>query len=163
LGHPLALPETWRSSHVAALAVAAGLLGAMGLSVRLGMLARGEVVSFLQEAQDAHEATRRAYAEHEREVTDLMAEIAHELRNPLTTIKGTAAMMARNAQDGRNAERLEMLRGEAERMRELLEQFVTFSRPLSPLRPEIIDLPSLCREVIVLHEAIAAERAVQLV
>jgi len=55
----------------------------------------------------------------------------------------------------RAPERLKVLRGEVGRLHEVLAQFLTFSRPLTPLALESIDLRALFMDVVDLHAGLA--------
>jgi signal transduction histidine kinase len=103
--------------------------------------------------------THRAHA---RELEALSAEIAHELKNPLATVKGLTQLMAREPGRAQPAERLQVLAGEVVRMQGVLEEFLNFSRPLVPLAVSAVDLSALCDEALVLHEGLAGERGVRL-
>lgn len=100
------------------------------------------------------------HAEQSRTLTTLSAEIAHELKNPLSSIKGLAALVAKDS-TGRAVERMSVLRGEVDRMQTILEEFLHFSRPLVPLSVADLELGELVREVVRMHEASALERDVQ--
>jgi signal transduction histidine kinase len=101
------------------------------------------------------------HAEQTRTLTTVAGEIAHELKNPLASIKGLSSLIARELA-GKSAEQMVVLRREVDRMHKILDEFLNFSRPLVPLSLTDVDLGELCDDVLRLHEAVAAEHAVQL-
>ncbi len=133
----------------------------LAATVALGRLVRATLVDISHEIDAARDAQLDAHLEQNRALTTLTGEIAHELKNPLATVKGLAAMLARGA-EGKSAERLSVLRREVDRMEHTLEEFLNFSRPLVPLALEPVDLAALARDVLSLHEGMAAERDVRL-
>jgi two-component system sensor histidine kinase HydH len=141
-------------------------LTALALSVyvivgrRLGANIRGMTAEMLARSIAVRDESLRAHVERTRDLTTLSAEIAHELKNPLTSIKGLASLMAMDP--GRAKERLAVLRPEIARMRGVLREFLDFSRPLMPLALEPVDLARLADDVRYLHEGVAAQRGVTL-
>ncbi|NTX55795.1 HAMP domain-containing sensor histidine kinase [Myxococcus sp. CA039A] len=135
------------------LVVAANIVGAAVRGTFEDMLAE----SFHQ--RDELFATHRAHA---RTLESLSGEIAHELKNPLATVKGLTQLMRREPERAQPSERLEVLAGEVTRMQDILEEFLNFSRPLVPLSVSQVDLAALCDEAVVLHEGLAAEHGVRL-
>jgi signal transduction histidine kinase len=75
----------------------------------------------------------------------LSAGLAHELRNPLSSIKGSANLLERSVpQDSAIAKELaEIISSEVDRTNSLVTRFLDFARPLEPRR-EMVDV----REVI---------------
>ncbi|HEX6243858.1 MAG TPA: HAMP domain-containing sensor histidine kinase [Polyangiales bacterium] len=113
------------------------------------------------EAVEERDRSLALHAEQNRTLTLLTSEIAHELKNPLASIKGLSALVAKDVQ-GRAAERTQVLRGEVDRMQTILDEFLNFSRPLVPLSLASTDLGVLVRDVARLHEGSAAERGVRI-
>jgi two-component system, NtrC family, sensor histidine kinase HydH len=131
------------------------------MSSLIGARLRGTYEELLRQAEQAREEARRGYAEQLRLLTTLSAELAHELKNPLSSVKGLAALIAPSL-SGKNEERMGVLRQEIERLQGILEEFLTFSRPLGPLERAPVSLEALSREVAYLHEGLAKERGVSL-
>lgn len=127
----------------------------------LGTKVRQVVSRIVGGTLSAHDSERVAHADHARELVTLSAEIAHELKNPLASIKGLSSLLAKDL-DGKAAERLAVLRNEVERMQETLEEFLDFSRPLVPLTQTDVDLAELVQEVVALCDGVARSRGVTL-
>lgn len=133
----------------------------LGVATSVGLALRSLFDTMLARALVARAEELASHRDHAAELTALSAEIAHELKNPLATIKGLSTLLERDA-TGRSAERLAVLRGEVDRMQATLEEFLTFSRPLVPLAVTGLDLAGLCHEVAALHEGVARGRGVTL-
>lgn len=143
--------------HGAAPWIAAGLYSLMlVLASRIGLAVRGIFEELFDAAIHERDRALAMHAEQSRALTALSAEVAHELKNPLASVKGLASLVARGA-EGKTAERLGVLRREADRMETILEELLNFSRPLLPLAMEDVDLAELVQDVAKLHEATAAE------
>ena len=123
---------------------------------------RGVVDEMVTRAFVAHGDLAALYRHELKGLQALSAEIAHELKNPLASIKGLGALLARDIDSGRPGECLGVLRGEVDRMQAIVEEFLTFSRPLVPLDPSEADLAALCREVALVCEGQALERRVRI-
>ncbi|MBZ4417386.1 HAMP domain-containing sensor histidine kinase [Myxococcus sp. RHSTA-1-4] len=144
------------------IAVAVLMLLLLVLVNALGVIIRKTFDDMLIEAlaqRDELLATHRTYT---RALEALSGEIAHELKNPLATVKGLTQLMVREAGRAQPAERLEVLSTEVVRMQGILEEFLNYSRPLVPLSVSSVDLAALCDEALVLHEGLAAERGIRL-
>jgi two-component system, NtrC family, sensor histidine kinase HydH len=95
----------------------------------------------------------------------LSASLAHEIRNPLASIRGAAGILARGqASDEARRECLDILMQESQRLNKLLTNFLEFARPRSPrmhtTRPE-----ELIRGVVALtqHAAHRDDVAIEVV
>jgi signal transduction histidine kinase len=109
----------------------------------------------------ARDDALQSYADESRMLTMLAGEIAHELKNPLASVKGLTGLLAKDAA-GPRAEWVGVMRREIERMQSILEEFLNFSRPLVPLAQGEVDLGVLCSDAALLHEGLAAEKGVHI-
>ncbi len=120
----------------------------------LGLRVQQVFAEMLQKTALAREEAVRLHREQMVELTMLTGEIAHELKNPLASVKGLAALLVKRA-EGAPPEALVVLRREVDRMQSILEEFLNFSRPLVPLNLGDEDLGALAAEVCTMHEAMA--------
>ncbi len=132
------------------------------ISYSVGAALRRIFDGMLWRAMEANDALRREQAERSQALVALTSEIAHELKNPMSSVKGLAALLAQSVPEGKGAERLGVLRSELDRMQAILGEFLNFSRPLLPLTVAEAELRAVCDEVAALHEGVARERGVSL-
>jgi signal transduction histidine kinase len=137
--------------RLGALLLVAAMLVAMELLARAG---RRSTIDACSEVVHTH-------ADRTRELSSLQTALAHELKNPLTSIKSLAGLLALEPKS--HAERLDKLQSEIRRMQRLLDELLDFSRPLTPLVLESVDLRALLQEVATLHEGLAAAKQIELV
>ena len=145
---------------LAALVTVVGILCV--LAIIAGGATRRTFDGMLGEALTHRDELLATHRAHARELEALSGEIAHELKNPLATVKGLTQLMVRESGRAQPAERLEVLSGEVARMQGILEEFLNFSRPLVPLTVSTVDLTALCDEALLMHEGLAAGRGVRL-
>ncbi len=92
--------------------------------------------------------------------TDLIADISHELRNPIASITLLVQMLEMEEQEPKNSQRLQMLREETKRLKNLLEDTLTMSaleksgdngaKAASTFKA--IDLNALVRQTTAIHQ-----------
>jgi signal transduction histidine kinase len=93
------------------------------------------------------------------EIGQMTAAIAHDIRNPLTTLIGAGRMIQRDPEMG--PELGKMVEDEANRLNELCNEFLAFAKPLQ-IRLEPIDLANLGSRVVTSHLSDAAKEGVKL-
>jgi len=92
-----------------------------------------------------------------RALEGVAARLAHEVKNPLAAIKGLSAHMATQATDPKMAERLSIVASEADRLRDIVDGFLSFSRGLDELTVTKTKPYELARELTLLLETRAAD------
>jgi signal transduction histidine kinase len=97
-----------------------------------------------------------------KELEQLSAQLSHELKNPLGAIKALVQLSRHEAVDGASRERLEVAENEVERMNGILQEYLSFSRPLDRLRRERLLLGALADEVLELLDAQASSAGIAL-
>ncbi len=102
----------------------------------------GDSMAFLRE-----ERVTEAIAQLRR-LQSVGAKVAHELKNPLASIKGRCQLVARTPESERTQERLAVVASEISRMETILHEYLSFSRPLEDLKPETLDVNALSRDVL---------------
>ena len=83
-----------------------------------------------------------------RRLQSVGAKVAHELKNPLASIKGLCQLVARTPASDRTQERLSVVASEISRMETILSEYLSFSRPLEDLKPEALDLSAIANDVM---------------
>lgn len=97
-----------------------------------------------------------------RALEGIAARLAHEVKNPLAAIKGLSTHVARSAVDEKVKERLTIVAAEAERLQEIVEGFLSFSRGLDDLSVGPAKPYDIARELSLLLETRAADAEVAL-
>ncbi len=133
----------------------------MAVSATFGVALRRAFERAVQRATAARTALLEATLERNRELRALGGSIAHELKNPLAAVRGLAGLQARRVEPGtRQAEQARVLVEEVERMGSILEAFLNFSRPLTPLSVEAVAVERLLGDLVTLHGPLAEARGV---
>jgi two-component system sporulation sensor kinase B len=91
---------------------------------------------------------------------ELAASIAHEIRNPLTVVKGFLQLMKRQEQ-GKNYEYLTLVLSELGRAEAIITDYLNFAKPQFQ-KVEEFPLAGVITEIIKLLEPLAAKQGVQL-
>jgi len=73
------------------------------------------------------------------------AQVAHEIKNPLTAIKGLSDLLAEGATIPADRKKLEVMSGEVARIERILQDYLSFSRPLGELTRESVDVADTLR------------------
>ena len=95
-----------------------------------------------------------------RALEGIAARLAHEVKNPLAAIKGLSTHMARSAEDAKMKERLAIVASEAERLQEIVDGFLSFSRGLDELNVAPTKPYDIARELSTLLETRANDAGV---
>ena len=103
------------------------------------------------------EAERRAQS-----IEHLGAHVAHEVKNPLTAVRGLVQLVQRKVQEPRDRERLDVVIAEVDRALEVLKDYLSFARPLTDLSLSEVDLRALLEDVAGVIEARAQAQGVRL-
>jgi signal transduction histidine kinase len=116
----------------------------------------------VREASRAREELMLQAIARARDLEQLGAKLSHELRNPLSAIKTLVQLSARAATDPESRERLEVVESEIRRMQQVLEDYLSFSRPLETLRTEDLRVSVVANDVVALLSGRAADAGVSL-
>lgn len=146
------LPGSVVGPQLADLPYMASVLIGLGWSIFMLHLMAGKLASAASRAGDSYDCLREervTEAEAQlRRLQSVGAKVAHELKNPLASIKGLCQLVARVPESERTQERLAVVASEIIRMETILNEYLSFSRPLEDLVPEACDLNALGRDVL---------------
>ena len=155
------------SLRVAFFMMVAFLVYEQARAKRLQMARTEETVAQLAESnknlREAQASLRRS--ERLAALGQLTAGLAHELRNPLGTIKAAAEMLTKETLEQRPAVREEMagyIGSEVNRMNNLISSFLNFARPLQ-IHPAEADLNAVVDDVVRQQAELAKQRQVRVV
>jgi len=107
------------------------------------------IASLTNEEYDCLREERLGDAEEQlRRLQSVGAKVAHELKNPLASIKGLCQLVSRSPESERTQARLTVVASEISRMETILREYLSFSRPLEDLKPQKLDVTELSRDVL---------------
>lgn len=130
-------------------------LGSVAVIVYLYLVARGILRYHLLDLQEVMQREQMAI------IGEMSAGLAHEVRNPLATIKGAIQYLDPKRFSGEQREFLEIILEETHRLNEVVSRFLDYARPLNKeLSSEQID-QVVGKVVALIRRGIAAERAVR--
>jgi signal transduction histidine kinase len=161
-----ALPRAWTGPTVASGAFWAifwlALLLVVATTILYLVLLTRVAHAAVREASRAREALALHAIARARELEQLGAQLSHELKNPLSAIKTLVQVTVRAEQDPASRERLEVVESEVRRMQQVLQDYLSFSRPLEKLHRGPLGLGALADEVVALVSGRASEAGVTL-
>lgn len=95
-------------------------------------------------------------------VSLIAAGLAHEIRNPLTAIKGFVQLMARRPEKLVPSAHLDIMLTEIERIERLTNEFRMLARPPRALQYAPVDLLTVIKDVLLLSEQQAVDQGISL-
>ncbi|MEM9454056.1 MAG: HAMP domain-containing sensor histidine kinase [Myxococcota bacterium] len=139
-----------------AVTMAALLTLVLSAAVILGLVVRGAVERAIEAAIEARAETLATLRDQNRELWTLSGAIAHELKNPLASVKGLGSLFARRMTAGtKDAERITVMMEEVERMGSIIDEFLNFSRPLTEMTRRATPPQQLVDKALALHRPLA--------
>jgi signal transduction histidine kinase len=160
------LPEWISGARLPSSHYAAGLVVNLGWTLMVIHHVYGHVVTVSHKAGDAIGCMREqrlAEAEAQtRRLQSVGAKVAHELKNPLSAIKGLCQLIGRNPASDRTAARLAVVDAEIARMETILGEYLSFSRPLEDIHIEAVDLTAIGKDVVDVLAGRASQSGVEL-
>jgi signal transduction histidine kinase len=100
--------------------------------------------------------------ERARSLEGITLRLAHEVKNPLSAIKGLSTHIARSTQDAKVAERLNVVAAEADRIQTIVDGFVSFSRGMEELSVSSVKPIEVAQAIRTLMELRAEEAGVEI-
>jgi two-component system OmpR family sensor kinase len=110
---------------------------------------RGEELGRLARAM---ERMRKGILERDEQLRVMLAQVAHEIRNPLGGLELFASAAAETEDPAEQARLINRVRAEVAALNGIIDDFLTFARPLSPTR-EATDLRAPLRQAAELASA----------
>ena len=111
--------------------------------------------------QQADRLKRMYQADRMTIIGQLAAGAAHEIRNPLTSIRSTIQFLERHITDPEKRQLANSLIGEVDRINEIIQGLLSFSKPVVP-QTEMTNLDHLIRETLQLISNTANKKNIQI-
>lgn len=120
------------------------------------------VACFIEDiSQQIDGARELAKVKRLAEIGQMTAAIAHEIRNPLTSIRGAAQILQGESEVGQARAWGKVIESEADTLNKLCDSFLEFAKPLTVL-PRATNLNEVIERILKLSQAEAKEGNVQL-
>jgi signal transduction histidine kinase len=158
---PLASTTPFATTEYLAIAFASAVMSVV-VVYRMGKSISGAYERITLELAERREELCDENEGRTRVLEGIAARLAHEVKNPLAAIKGLSQHMARSADDAKMKERLTIVAAEAERLQEIVDGFLSFSRGLGELNVAAMKPYDIARELSLLLETRAADAGVSI-
>jgi signal transduction histidine kinase len=141
-----------------------------GLLAALGFLGVGALLAPVNaETRRKREQVIRARSEmaadalaRVRSLEQIGSKVAHELKNPLTGVKALVQLGLRSPGEAPSHARLDLIEREVTRMQDILQNYLSFTRPLEAAQPRPVDLGPLVSDTLLVLSARADDAGVRL-
>ncbi|MGG1642858.1 ATP-binding protein [Paenibacillus sp. NRS-1782] len=100
------------------------------------------------------------YAERLNTLGELAASMAHEVRNPLTVVKGFL-QMAQSGLEGKNRRYMALALAEVDRAERIISDYLNLSKPQIG-KTELMDLSGMVQQIVLLLKPMAAKQGVRM-
>jgi signal transduction histidine kinase len=109
----------------------------------------GHAIAMVEDRSElARERERRTRAERLASVGELAAGVAHEVNNPLASIKSFAQLLARDATSPEHREALDLIITESTRVAQIVENLLSFARQQGAGGREPVNLSAIAERVL---------------
>lgn len=120
------------------------------------MLLAREMTRLLNESKSTLERLQQAQSQLVQQerlagIGQLVSGVAHELNNPLTAVMGYSDLLKEQAAENGMKQKLERLGTEARRMKRIIDNLISFARPLQDGR-KTLDIATVVRDSLMLCE-----------
>lgn len=120
----------------------------------------GAVVVFEDVSEQAKMEEQMGLMSRMAEIGQMTATIAHELRNPMTAVRGAAQLLAQEPLSDEAADFLQIITEEVNRLNAIADEFLEFAKPLALSRRRV-DLGRLASRTVRIFEPFLTEHGVE--